>query len=39
MHRGRSYASVFLGRTNTFEGEVLRRNPRCAEVAVASTTL
>ncbi|WP_394142881.1 ABC transporter ATP-binding protein [Burkholderia multivorans] len=33
------FASVFLGRTNTFEGEVLRRNPRCAEVAVASTTL
>ncbi|MBY4670153.1 ABC transporter ATP-binding protein [Burkholderia multivorans] len=33
------FASVFLGRTNTFEGKVLRRNPRCAEVAVASTTL
>jgi putative spermidine/putrescine transport system ATP-binding protein len=33
------FASTFLGRTNTFEGEVLRRNPRCAEVAVAGTTL
>jgi putative spermidine/putrescine transport system ATP-binding protein len=33
------FASTFLGRTNTLAGEVLRRNPRCAEVAVASTTL
>jgi putative spermidine/putrescine transport system ATP-binding protein len=33
------FASTFLGRTNTLQGEVLRRNPRCAEVAVAGTTL
>ena len=33
------FASTFLGRTNAFPGEVLRRNPRCAEVAVAGTTL
>ncbi|SDE28712.1 ABC transporter ATP-binding protein [Paraburkholderia lycopersici] len=33
------FASTFLGRTNTLEGEVLRRNPRCAEVEVAGTML
>ncbi|CAB4052918.1 Spermidine/putrescine import ATP-binding protein PotA [Paraburkholderia phenoliruptrix] len=33
------FASTFLGRTNTPPGEVLRRNPRCAEVHVAGTTL
>ncbi|NYH17165.1 ABC transporter ATP-binding protein [Paraburkholderia bryophila] len=33
------FASSFLGRTNTLSGEVLRRNPRCAEVDVAGTTL
>jgi putative spermidine/putrescine transport system ATP-binding protein len=33
------FTSTFLGRTNTLEGKVLRRNPRCAEVAVAGTTL
>ncbi|TDG10903.1 ABC transporter ATP-binding protein [Paraburkholderia guartelaensis] len=33
------FASTFLGRTNTLAGEVLRRNPRCAEVEVAGTML
>jgi putative spermidine/putrescine transport system ATP-binding protein len=33
------FASSFLGKTNTFAGEVMRRNPRCAEVDVAGTTL
>jgi putative spermidine/putrescine transport system ATP-binding protein len=33
------FASSFLGRTNVFDGEVLRRNPRCVEVAVAGATL
>jgi putative spermidine/putrescine transport system ATP-binding protein len=34
------FTSTFLGRTNTLAGEVLRSNPRCAEVAVgAGTTL
>ena len=33
------FASTFLGKTNTFAGEVLRRNPRCTEVDVAGTTL
>ncbi len=33
------FASSFLGRTNAFKGHVLRRNPRCAEVAVSGTTL
>ncbi|WP_042259670.1 ABC transporter ATP-binding protein [Paraburkholderia heleia] len=33
------FASTFLGRTNTLAGEVLRRNPRCAEVEVGGTTL
>ncbi len=33
------FASTFLGRTNTLAGQVLRNNARCAEVAVAGTTL
>ncbi|MFP4905718.1 ABC transporter ATP-binding protein, partial [Paraburkholderia sp. BR14261] len=33
------FASTFLGRTNTLAGEVLRRNPRCAEVEVGGTML
>jgi putative spermidine/putrescine transport system ATP-binding protein len=33
------FASTFLGRTNTFAGQVVRNNPRCAEVAVADTLL
>jgi putative spermidine/putrescine transport system ATP-binding protein len=33
------FASTFLGRTNTFAGEVLLRNPRCAIVDVAGTQL
>lgn len=33
------FTSTFLGRTNALAGEVLRRNPRCAEVDVAGTTL
>ncbi|MFT4067684.1 ABC transporter ATP-binding protein [Paraburkholderia sp.] len=33
------FASTFLGRTNTLPGEVRARNPRCAVVDVAGTTL
>ena len=33
------FASTFLGRTNTLAGQVLRNNPRCAEVEVAGATL
>jgi putative spermidine/putrescine transport system ATP-binding protein len=33
------FTSTFLGRTNAFAGEVLQRNPRCAIVDVAGTTL
>jgi putative spermidine/putrescine transport system ATP-binding protein len=33
------FASTFLGRTNAFSGEVLRRNPRCAIVDVAGTQM
>jgi putative spermidine/putrescine transport system ATP-binding protein len=33
------FASTFLGKTNTLTGEVVRRNGRCAEIAVAGMTL
>jgi putative spermidine/putrescine transport system ATP-binding protein len=33
------FTSTFLGRTNTFVGEVLRRNLRCAEIKVAGNVL
>lgn len=38
-HPETPFASSFLGKTNTLAGEVMRRNPRCAEVDVAGTTL
>jgi putative spermidine/putrescine transport system ATP-binding protein len=33
------FASSFLGKTNTFTGTVAARNPRCAEVDIAGTTM
>jgi putative spermidine/putrescine transport system ATP-binding protein len=38
-HPATPFASTFLGRTNKLDGVVVRLNPRCAEVAVAGTTL
>jgi putative spermidine/putrescine transport system ATP-binding protein len=38
-HPATPFTSTFLGRTNAFAGEVLRRNPRCAEVEVAGNVM